>query len=1004
MANDRLDHPSARLSVPSAAGLVRPRLLRKLDRLMTARLGLVVAPAGAGKTTVMAQWARRVPVDVAWYRADAADATQPRLVHQLGSSLARARPRVGWTDVTDVDAMVADIERRESPMVLVVDDFQLVEDTPAEAEFQRLLLLAPPHLRVLVGARRRPSLNFARTELPCVVVTAEELRFTSVEAEQLFRDVYADPLTPEDAVTLTSRTEGWAAALQLFHLSVEGRPTAQRRRAVRALGGRVRYARQYLAGEVLRELPKELEEFVRQTCVYDVLTADRCDALLDTDMSQRYLLDLERRQALTVTDDDGVTFRYHEVLRRHLQTELLEDLGRSAARAWYGRAADILEREGAISDALRARARAEDWASVRRLVSEHGPLLVGAAMTTWLDLLPRWLVDEDPWLELARARRLLDDGRLAAAEASARRAEPQLSDASGKALCRHLTGVVSAWSTPWAPSSSGGGQPGDRVERWDEILRAATRRDPLTAAKRARQLPARQGSVTEGLALLVAGDIQAARRVLGRYALDPTDDPRVGLPARLVLAALGDDPATAADAVSFDAARQGLTWLARVSRGVARAARAADGSAEDAAELAGAVVDCGRAGDEWGAVLLAAALCVAQLRTGRADQAVLEDLATRLRALDAPALEAWARAALALVTTSAELPDSARDARSAESLARAAGVPGAVAVSYAALARVTPAEREELLELADTSASGAGLTVRPWSWLTVALPAAREAQAAEHAAQRGRRDATRRVVEPSPPTLSIRCFGRFELRVGGRPPDLRGVRPRARAVLRILALHAGRPVHRELLVDAMWRDLDPVAGMHNLHVCVSSLRAMLEPGVPRGASRLLVRDGDRYQLVLAAGSACDLRDFDVSIAEAEAARSAGESATAAAAFSHAVDLYTGDVLPEDGPAEWVIGIREHYRVRAAEAAGSLAELLLSRRDPSAAAAAALRSLDVDPCRDASWRLLLSAYTAAGDLAAAEQARRSYADVLTSLGVVSDSTDVVLPRPRRRHLE
>jgi DNA-binding SARP family transcriptional activator len=223
-------------------------------------------------------------------------------------------------------------------------------------------------------------------------------------------------------------------------------------------------------------------------------------------------------------------------------------------------------------------------------------------------------------------------------------------------------------------------------------------------------------------------------------------------------------------------------------------------------------------------------------------------------------------------------------------------------------------------------------------------------------------------------------------------------------VLRILALHAGRPVHRELLVDAMWRDLDPVAGMHNLHVCVSSLRAMLEPGVPRGASRLLVRDGDRYQLVLAAGSACDLRDFDVSIAEAEAARSAGESATAAAAFSHAVDLYTGDVLPEDGPAEWVIGIREHYRVRAAEAAGSLAELLLSRRDPSAAAAAALRSLDVDPCRDASWRLLLSAYTAAGDLAAAEQARRSYADVLTSLGVVSDSTDVVLPRPRRRHLE
>ena len=204
-------------------------------------------------------------------------------------------------------------------------------------------------------------------------------------------------------------------------------------------------------------------------------------------------------------------------------------------------------------------------------------------------------------------------------------------------------------------------------------------------------------------------------------------------------------------------------------------------------------------------------------------------------------------------------------------------------------------------------------------------------------------------------------------------------------------------MHRELLVDALWPELDAVAGTHNLQVSVSNLRTALEPGVPRGASRIVVRDGERYRLSLPSGSFSDLVEFDRAVADADRARSTGKSAAAVGALERALDLYTGEVLPEDGSAEWVLGVREHYRVRVAEAAANLAHLYLSRHEPAAAAAAALRSLDVDPCRDSSWRLLLSAYAASGDLAAAEQARRSYAEVLTSLGVVSTSTAAVLPK-------
>src|SRR5690606_29027417 len=157
--------------------------------------------------------------------------------------------------------------------------------------------------------------------------------------------------------------------------------------------------------------------------------------------------------------------------------------------------------------------------------------------------------------------------------------------------------------------------------------------------------------------------------------------------------------------------------------------------------------------------------------------------------------------------------------------------------------------------------------------------------------------------------------------------------------------------------DALWRDLDREAGTHNLHVSVSSLRRALEPGVPRGASRLLVRDGERYVLKLPPGSTTDLRSFDQALAAADVARAAGEVEEAVASLNRALDLYAGEVLPEDGPEEWVLGPREYYRSRTAEAAAAVADLQLTRHDPGAAAAAALRSIDLDPCRDGSWRLL-----------------------------------------------
>src|SRR5262245_37773777 len=102
------------------------------------------------------------------------------------------------------------------------------------------------------------------------------------------------------------------------------------------------------------------------------------------------------------------------------------------------------------------------------------------------------------------------------------------------------------------------------------------------------------------------------------------------------------------------------------------------------------------------------------------------------------------------------------------------------------------------------------------------------------------------TVGESGPSLLVRCFGGFRMQLNGRDLDCSGVRPRASTLLRFLALHAGRPVHREGILDALWPNLDRAAGIRNLQVAVSTLRVLLEPDVPRGASRLIRREGASY--------------------------------------------------------------------------------------------------------------------------------------------------------------
>lgn len=1021
--------PHASVAVPPVGGLRRPQLLHALDPVATTALGLVVAPAGTGKTTLLAQWALGAALPVAWCRLDVGAAAAHRLVDWVWQALEPHLTTHPRHPPSTVEELALALDGNSGRILLVLDDLHTVAATSGEAALEQLLLLAPPQLRVLVGSRQMPTFNLARSELPpLVVLTGDDLRFRTWEVEKLFRSIHHAPLPPHDIAALTRYTQGWAAALQLFHLSTLEGNTADRQRAVHALAGRSRYAQGYLTGQVLAGLPAHTTEFLVRTSVFDALTAARCDTLLDIGTSQRTLRELVDRQALTTTSDGGETFAYHDVLRRHLEATLHEELGAQATRAWYQRAAQILEAEGDVIEALRARCRAEDWAEVRRLLQEFGPQLFDghhhtrSGDHTWSDLMPRWLIEADPWSCLAEARRLLNDGRLTEAEAMSRRAQAQFTDPAAQKLCEGIRGLVAAWRAE---------TPGPRPN-WADHLRAAARRDPLRVAQAARADDSPRARRVEGFALMLGGDRRAGQRRLRDLAQEQDVDPALALSARLVLATvdaagsaplapagrpgttrpLSSRPSSPFDQIYRDAERHGLTWLARLTSGIAVVVQ----SPRANGEVAALVADLDSRGDAWSAALLSMVHAFLGLRAGTVDLAGLDAVRCRFRQLDAGVLEVWVAAFAALVGATEELPDAAVAARAVEAQARTSGVPGAAAFAYAALAATDPGQRSELLTLARATASSTGLDCRPWSWLPDLSPwrhgaptaavtpapapavgvtppspaptttAAPAAAAARHApAPAGSPGPTAR---PHGATIELTCFGEFRILVHGEPADLSTVRPRVRAMLKFLAIHAGRPVHRELIADALWGDLDPEAAMHNLQVSLSSLRAALEPGVPGRRSSLVVRDGETYMLALRPGSRCDIVEFDRELAAANHARRSGDRAAQHASLATAVGLYTADLFPEEGPANWLVTTRERYRARAADAAAQLAELDLEAGDHAAAVAAAQHSVQIDEYRDDAWQVLIHALRAAGEPAAAQRAVRSYAAMLAELGVES----------------
>ncbi len=415
---------ATKLHVPSRRpGFVpRPRLVGRLEEGLARGLILVCAPAGSGKTVLLADWARHGGRPVAWLSLDVGDNDPARFWRHVVAALGRARPGIGELaepvlgplETSSPDGLVMALinelaaEPGEDEVLLVLDDYHLIDSQPVHGSLLFLLEHLPPGLRIVLASRSDPPLPLARLRASgqLAELRAAELRFTADEAAALLREAIGADLPGTAVTALTARTEGWAAGLQLAGLSMRGQ--ADTAGFVAAFSGSHRYVLDYLTGEVLERQNPQVREFLLDTSVLERLSGELCDAVTGRADSQAMLQDIERAGLFLVPlDEVRGWWRYHhlfaDLLRARLEQEQpgrVQELHRAAAAAWSD--------EHDLGDAAVRHALASgDTARAARLVERHVETLLGrsegATLHRWLSALPAESVRARPRLCLAQA-------------------------------------------------------------------------------------------------------------------------------------------------------------------------------------------------------------------------------------------------------------------------------------------------------------------------------------------------------------------------------------------------------------------------------------------------------------------------------------------------------------------------------------------------------------------------------------------------------------------------
>jgi len=521
---------------PRPSAVPRPRLVERLDEGLRCKLTLISAPAGFGKTTLLSGWVAGLPRAVAWLSLDEGDNDPSRFLAYLVAALQTIAADIGEGVLgalrspqpppteTVLTALLNEITNLEDDLVLVLDDYHVIDDRAVDDALAFLLEHLPPRMHLVIATREDPPLPLARLRARGQLseVRAADLRFTLDEAAEFLEGAMSIDLSAGDVAALESRTEGWIAGLQLAALSMRGREDASG--FVSAFAGVNRYILDYLVDEVLQRQPERIRSFLLQTSILDRLSGPLCDAVTEQEDGGGMLEGLERGNFFVVPlDDKRRWYRYHhlfaDVLYAHLmaeQPDLAPTLHRRASE-WY-------EHNGSAADAIRHALAAEDFERAADLIERAWPAVrrsrQEALMLGWLEALPGELLRSRPVLGVGYAHVLLAGGELDGVEDRLRDAERWLDTTAATGAVAHpesfppaaAMGVVDDEAFRRLPGEIAIARAGLALARGDVPATVSYARRALEVAPEDDHLTRGGAAGFLGLASWTSGDLEAAHR------------------------------------------------------------------------------------------------------------------------------------------------------------------------------------------------------------------------------------------------------------------------------------------------------------------------------------------------------------------------------------------------------------------------------------------------------------------------------------------------------------
>jgi LuxR family transcriptional regulator, maltose regulon positive regulatory protein len=407
-------------------GVTRPRLLESLQTGLVENRKLTVfsAPAGYGKTTLVSEWIQSLDRDmrVAWLSLDKDDNDPARFLgycaaafHRVDDSIGQDAQRI--VDMPQLpplqillDELINELAMLDDQVVMVLDDYHVITDPKLHEALDYFIEHQPPQLHLAITTREDPPLSLAhiRARGQLTEIRAQDLRFTLAEARQFFKQSMKLDLTEETICALDTRTEGWAAGLQLAALALQGR--SETAEFAQQFSGTHRYIIDYLVEQVLQRQSAETRDFLICTSILDRLSAPLCDALLagkNSTPSSVQLEYLERANLFLIPlDDEREWYRYHHLFSELLQHTLSKTPNIQTAEL-HRRASVWYEAHGFLQDAFNHVFKAEDWDYAAQLVGRHAMEIFRqsrvAALQDWLGRFPENVIQSRPALRIFHA-------------------------------------------------------------------------------------------------------------------------------------------------------------------------------------------------------------------------------------------------------------------------------------------------------------------------------------------------------------------------------------------------------------------------------------------------------------------------------------------------------------------------------------------------------------------------------------------------------------------------